>query len=59
MNTEIGFTKGDQCNRNNCIGIIKQTEKEGGCSCQINPPCDYCTNLDQYCDECGWENNND
>lgn len=51
-----GFCKGEVCNRNGCNGIIDEIEKEGGCSCHICPPCDYCVNLDQFCPKCNWEN---
>lgn len=52
---DIGYEKGDICNRNGCIGIIDEHEKEGCCSCHINPPCSYCTEQSEYCLECGWE----
>lgn len=50
-----GIEKGESCNRDGCSGIIKEHEKEGGCSCHINPPCGYCTEPTAYCDECGWD----
>ncbi|MHB9019790.1 MAG: hypothetical protein ACYC3G_02895 [Minisyncoccota bacterium] len=49
-----GFFKGDVCNRNDCKGILDEHEKEGGCSCHINPPCSYCTFDATFCPECGW-----
>jgi hypothetical protein len=50
-----GFTKGEICNRNGCDGIIEH-ERDGGCSCHINPPCSYCTDDGAYCPKCGWDN---
>ena len=50
-----GVLKGEQCNRNGCAGIIDEHEKEGGCSCHINPPCSYCTTDTAYCPVCGWD----
>lgn len=50
-----GYFKGDLCNRNNCKGIINELEKEGSCSCHINPPCGYCTEPNAYCETCGWD----
>lgn len=51
---EEGYLKGEKCNRNDCIGIIDEHEKEGCCSCHINPPCSYCTELNAFCETCGW-----
>lgn len=54
-----GIEKGEICNRNNCKGIIDESDKQGdGCSCHINPPCSYCCEQNQYCPECGWEAEN-
>lgn len=53
---ENGLLPGEICNRNGCKGIISQPESEGGCSCHINPPCSNCCRTDQYCEECGWGN---
>ena len=50
-----GYSNGESCNRNGCDGIIKEHEKEGGCSCHINPPCGYCTEPNAYCETCGWD----
>lgn len=50
-----GYSEGEICNRNGCNGIIKEHEKEGRCSCHINPPCSYCTELNAYCETCGWD----
>lgn len=49
-----GNCKGEICNRNGCAGIIDEYEKEGCCSCHINPPCGYCTTDSSYCPVCGW-----
>lgn len=56
---EKGNIKGDVCNRDGCLGIIDEHEKEGSCSCHINPPCGYCTTDSSYCPECGWEPSDD
>ena len=54
-----GFHEGDTCNRDGCIGIIKEGSKSGdGCSCHINPPCGYCTEQTEFCETCGWEAEN-
>lgn len=49
-----GVLKGEKCNRDGCNGIIDEHEKDGCCSCHINPPCSYCTTQTGYCPECGW-----
>lgn len=54
MNQNSGTKKGEMCNRNGCTGIIEEGEKEGCCSCHINPPCSYCTTQTEYCPVCGW-----
>lgn len=54
MNQNSGTKKGEMCNRNGCTGIIEEGEKEGCCSCHINPPCSYCTAQTEYCPVCGW-----
>lgn len=51
---EEGIFKGDICNRNGCRGIIDEHEKDGCCSCHINPPCGYCTTDTSFCPDCGW-----
>lgn len=43
--------KGETCE---CGGIIDEYEKEGCCSCHINPPCSYCTEQTAFCPDCGW-----
>lgn len=48
---EIGYFKGDICNRNGCQGTMQRAE--GVCRCHINPPCSYCENNEIICDECG------
>lgn len=52
--TEEGTFKGDVCNRGGCKGIINEYDKDGCCSCHINPPCAYCTTDTAYCPECDW-----
>lgn len=49
-----GHEQGELCNRNGCQSTIKEEEKDGACSCHINPPCSYCTTQTGYCDGCGW-----
>lgn len=51
---EEGYLKSEQCNREGCEGVIDEHDKEGGCSCHINPPCSYCTTSAEYCPTCGW-----
>jgi carbon storage regulator CsrA len=55
MTTEIGYLKDEVCNRNGCKGLLQEHEKDGCCSCHLNPPCSYCTSSSEYCDVCGWE----
>ena len=55
MNNEIGYSKGEICNRDGCNGIIDEHQKEGCCSCHINPPCSYCVEPNAYCETCGWD----
>lgn len=49
-----GYQKGEPCNRDGCNGVIDEHEKDGCCSCHINPPCGYCTTQTEFCPECGW-----
>jgi len=56
---ESGLVKGETCNRNDCKGIIAEHDKEGGCSCHINPPCSYCTTDTAYCPDCNWQAGDD
>ncbi len=55
MNDYEGIEKGEVCNRDGCTGIIDEHEKEGGCSCHINPPCWYCVHDATFCPVCGYE----
>ena len=48
---EIGYFKGDICNRNGCQGTMQRAD--GVCRCHLNPPCSYCENNEIICDECG------
>lgn len=50
-----GYATGEVCRRNECGGIIAEHDKDGCCSCHINPPCDYCTTPNTYCPVCGWD----
>lgn len=59
MENELGYLKGEICNRNGCNGIIDEHEKEGSCSCHINPPCSTCTDASEYCPECEWDGRED
>ena len=54
-NQQLGYLKGETCNRNGCTGSIDEHEKDGSCSCHINPPCSYCTTPKEYCPECDWD----
>lgn len=49
-----GNLKGELCRRGSCLGIIKEKEVTN-CSCHINPPCHQCTTPREYCEECGWD----
>lgn len=51
----IGYFKGEICNRNGCVGIIDEKLIDGCCSCHISPPCSYCTTAKEYCPECDWD----
>lgn len=51
----LGFLKGETCNRGQCEGIIDEHEKDGSCSCHLNPPCSFCVDSTEYCPLCGWE----
>lgn len=50
-----GYAKGDVCNSDGCKVIIQKHDKDGGCSCHINPPCSYCETPSEYCPGCGWD----
>ena len=52
---EEGIEKGYVCNRNGCEAILDEHEKEGCCSCHINPPCGYCMLDTTFCPLCGWD----
>lgn len=52
---EPGFVKGEVCGRDGCQGIIEEHEKDGGCTCFINPPCSYCVEPCEFCPECDWQ----
>lgn len=54
-----GNRKGDVCGRDGCEGIIDEHEKEGSCSCHINPPCSKCTTDTSYCPVCDWTPDDD
>lgn len=51
---EEGYFKNEICNREGCEGIIEEPDKEGSCSCHINPPCSYCEDSTAYCPTCDW-----
>lgn len=55
MSQNYGFVKGEICGREGCEGIIDSYGKEGSCSCHINPPCSYCTEISEFCPKCGWD----
>lgn len=54
MSEEMGIEEDDICNRNGCLGVLCM-EREGSCSCHINPPCSACVDARPVCDKCGWE----
>lgn len=55
MNTDLGYCKGETCNRDGCEGVIDEHHSDGCCSCHINPPCSYCETSREYCPECNWD----
>lgn len=54
----FGVEIGEICKRNDCKGIIEAIDK-GDCSCHLNPPCGSCTEIREYCPECGWRAKDD
>jgi len=54
-----GLEVGAVCNRNDCKGVIEESESETGCSCHINPPCGSCTEDRTFCPECDWRGKDD
>mgnify|MGYP000867851891 CR=1 FL=1 len=56
MEKEIGFCAGEMCNRDGCEGTITESSSEESCRCHICAPCSSCCNTSQYCEECGWDN---
>lgn len=40
-----------ECPAHNCNGVLKD-KREGGCSCNIAPPCSHCTCTNVWCPEC-------
>lgn len=56
---EIGIVKGEICNRDGCVGVIDEHEKDGSCSCHIHPPCSYCVTDTAYCPVCDWSCDDD
>lgn len=55
VDIEIGVLEGEQCNRNECKGILEEHDSDGGCRCHISPPCSYCTTSREYCPTCEWD----
>jgi len=49
-----GYEPEERCYREGCKGTM-QDEREGGCSCHINPPCGHCTHIHTICDTCDTE----
>lgn len=49
-----GHLEGETCNRNRCNGVIKEHE-HGQCTCFQNSPCHNCLHNYGYCEECGWD----
>lgn len=54
MEQNLGYEKGDICNRDGCKGIIDEFEKDLGCSCHITAPCSSCCHAYEYCPDCDW-----
>jgi hypothetical protein len=52
---EIGYEKGEKCNRSDCDGILEEYDTDTSCSCHISPPCSHCVNSRAYCPKCGWD----
>ena len=48
------FETGEKCPDKKCNGIL-ETTLDGGCSCHIHPPCDYCVSENDHlsCSICG------
>ncbi|EHC4297166.1 hypothetical protein JTG69_001897 [Escherichia coli] len=51
--TKIGYSEGEQCERDGCSGILELEEVED-CSCHLSAPCWRHENADMWCPECGW-----
>jgi hypothetical protein len=49
---DYGLIEGDTCNRNGCLGVMREIDTDGCCSCHTNPPCSYCTDKEFQCDLC-------
>ena len=56
---EVNYEAGQVCGRRGCKGVIDQHATDSCCSCHINPPCSYCTTPREFCEECGWEAQDD
>lgn len=53
--SELGMISGENCNRNNCNGILYEKEQSGECTCHLGfPPCSFCVNIIGCCEVCGW-----
>jgi hypothetical protein len=52
---DIGYEKGEICNRNGCNGILVERDTDKCCSCHISAPCSYCTDSRVYCLKCDWD----
>ncbi len=55
MEDNLGYVEGEICNRDGCDGLIQEREKDGSCTCFLNPPCGYCTTNTGFCPVCDWE----
>lgn len=51
---DFGVCEGEYCLRDGCKGVIEASPKDGGCSCHLSAPCDYCTKQTEYCPICNW-----
>lgn len=54
MSSHEGYEELEDCNREDCTGVIALLDIDGCCSCHSNPPCSYCTTPREYCPECAW-----
>lgn len=56
---KIGYEKGDICNRDGCLGIMREEQDPCYCLAINNPPCSACEHSDLVCDICDFSLNED